>query len=217
MFSTDPLFDNFAVSIGLGLGGQPGEILAICALGLPTVMTAVGTTPGRRPLTGSPRKSINHAATATAADCPRPLCEPASTTQSHTTLFFDAPVDRGYSAPSSGSPRHSSKLLRSSTLREALEIPYGGHRPPGWFFRADTDELPRPLLIATNGYDATLYEMRGCCLYSVAGTASSSTDPVKVEPYSRRAWSSGRTGRTWYPPSSMSPCNDPMSIPTGSP
>jgi hypothetical protein len=30
---------------------------------------------------------------------------------------------------------------------------------PGWFFRADIDELPRPLLIATNGYDATLYEM----------------------------------------------------------
>ena len=31
MFSTDPLFDNFAVSIGLGLGGQSGEILATCA------------------------------------------------------------------------------------------------------------------------------------------------------------------------------------------
>jgi hypothetical protein len=28
MFSTDPLFDNFAVSIGLGMGSQPGEIVA---------------------------------------------------------------------------------------------------------------------------------------------------------------------------------------------
>jgi hypothetical protein len=31
MFFTDPLFDNFALSIGLGLGGLSGEILATCA------------------------------------------------------------------------------------------------------------------------------------------------------------------------------------------
>jgi hypothetical protein len=31
MFPADPLFDKFAVSIGLGLGGQAGEILATCA------------------------------------------------------------------------------------------------------------------------------------------------------------------------------------------
>ena len=49
---------------------------------------------------------------------------------------------------------------------------------------------------------------RRCLPYTVAGTASSSTDPVRVEPCSSRAWSSGRTGRTWYPPLSMSPCND---------
>ncbi len=31
LFFTDPLFEEFAVSIGLGLGGQLGEVAAICA------------------------------------------------------------------------------------------------------------------------------------------------------------------------------------------
>jgi hypothetical protein len=31
LFFTDPLFEDFAVSLGLGLGGQLGEVAAICA------------------------------------------------------------------------------------------------------------------------------------------------------------------------------------------
>jgi hypothetical protein len=31
LFFTDPLFEEFTVSLGLGLGGQLGEIAAICA------------------------------------------------------------------------------------------------------------------------------------------------------------------------------------------
>src|SRR4051795_4352577 len=31
LFFADPLFENFAVSFGLGLGGQLGEVAAICA------------------------------------------------------------------------------------------------------------------------------------------------------------------------------------------
>ena len=31
LFFTDPLFEDFAVSLGLGLGGQLCEVAAICA------------------------------------------------------------------------------------------------------------------------------------------------------------------------------------------
>jgi pimeloyl-ACP methyl ester carboxylesterase len=41
---------------------------------------------------------------------------------------------------------------------EAIEIPFEGARMPGYLFRAEAGER-RPLLIATNGYDATIYEM----------------------------------------------------------
>ncbi|MCT0224021.1 alpha/beta fold hydrolase [Synechococcus sp. CS-1328] len=41
---------------------------------------------------------------------------------------------------------------------EAVEIPYEGTSLPGYFHRADDSGLPRPTLIATNGYDATVHE-----------------------------------------------------------
>ncbi|MCT0230168.1 alpha/beta fold hydrolase [Synechococcus sp. CS-1324] len=43
-------------------------------------------------------------------------------------------------------------------LVEAVEIPYEGTSLPGYFHRADDSGRPRPLLIATNGYDATVDE-----------------------------------------------------------
>lgn len=42
---------------------------------------------------------------------------------------------------------------------ERLEIAFDGARMPAYLFRASGGTEPRPLLIATNGYDATLYEL----------------------------------------------------------
>ena len=41
---------------------------------------------------------------------------------------------------------------------EALEIPFEGARLPAYLFRAPGADGPRPLLIATSGYDSTIYE-----------------------------------------------------------
>jgi pimeloyl-ACP methyl ester carboxylesterase len=41
---------------------------------------------------------------------------------------------------------------------EAVEIPFEGTNLPGYFHRADESGKPRPTLISTNGYDATVHE-----------------------------------------------------------
>ena len=41
---------------------------------------------------------------------------------------------------------------------EPIEIPYEGTTLPGWLFRPSSNPEPTPLLIATSGYDSTLYE-----------------------------------------------------------
>ena len=42
---------------------------------------------------------------------------------------------------------------------EPVEIPYEGTTLPGYFYRVDDTGQPRPTLIATNGYDATVQGM----------------------------------------------------------
>jgi pimeloyl-ACP methyl ester carboxylesterase len=42
---------------------------------------------------------------------------------------------------------------------EPVEIPYEGTTLPGYFYRVDNSGQPRPTLIATNGYDATVQVM----------------------------------------------------------
>ncbi len=42
---------------------------------------------------------------------------------------------------------------------EPIEIPYEGTTLPGYFYRVDDSGQPRPTLIATNGYDATVQGM----------------------------------------------------------
>jgi len=221
MFSTDPLFDNLAMSFGLGLGGQPGEILATCA-GITDGddsgwYDAWSATADRLTAEADRSLAAGHRS-ATARD-----------TNLRSSLYYAIAYHPLFGAPAdprilSAFQRQSEAFVKAAALLnppgEPLEIPYEDTTLPGWFFSANTDELPRPLLIATNGYDATLHEMyvaqalpavqRGwnCLVFD---------GPVRVEPCSNRAWLSGLIGRTSYPLSSISPCNDPMSIPTGSP
>jgi hypothetical protein len=42
---------------------------------------------------------------------------------------------------------------------EPVEIPYEGTTLPGYFYRVDDSARPRPTVIATNGYDATVQGM----------------------------------------------------------
>ena len=42
---------------------------------------------------------------------------------------------------------------------EPVEIPYGGTTLPGYFYRIDDADRPRPTLVATNGYDSTIQEL----------------------------------------------------------
>ncbi|KZN24372.1 hypothetical protein A4G99_08170 [Haladaptatus sp. R4] len=42
---------------------------------------------------------------------------------------------------------------------EPVEIPYEGTTLPGYFYRVDGSDTPRPTVIATNGYDSTIQEM----------------------------------------------------------
>ena len=42
---------------------------------------------------------------------------------------------------------------------EPIEIPYEDTTLPGYFYRVDGSDQPRPTVIATNGYDSTIQEM----------------------------------------------------------
>src|SRR5262249_57179677 len=48
--------------------------------------------------------------------------------------------------------------VRDDPAVEAVEIPFEETSLPGYFHRADESGRPRPTLIATNGYDATVHE-----------------------------------------------------------
>ena len=42
---------------------------------------------------------------------------------------------------------------------ERIQIPYEGTQLPGYFFRVDADETPRPTVLLTGGYDGTAEEL----------------------------------------------------------
>jgi pimeloyl-ACP methyl ester carboxylesterase len=73
--------------------------------------------------------------------------------------LFAAPVDARLVAAfdrESEAFRHAA--ARMTPPVEAVEIHFEGTSLPAWFYRADETGRPRPLLIATNGYDATVHE-----------------------------------------------------------
>jgi dienelactone hydrolase len=73
--------------------------------------------------------------------------------------LFGAPVDvRLVEAFDREAKAFARTAARMGPAVEAVEIPYEGTSLPGYFHRADDKGQPRPTVIATNGYDATVHE-----------------------------------------------------------
>ena len=73
--------------------------------------------------------------------------------------LFGAPADaRLVAAFDREAEAFARAAARMSPTVEAVEIPYEGTSLPGYFHRADDSGQPRPTVIATNGYDATVHE-----------------------------------------------------------
>ena len=159
LFFTDPLFEDFAVSLGLGLGGQLGEVAAICAR------------------IGEGDDDAWYTAWSAAADRLAEEADHAAgrghhigarETYARASLYyalsyhplFGSPVDpRLLTAFRKQSEVFAKAAAAADPPGEAIEIPFENTTLPTYFFRADDDAEPGPLLIATNGYDATIFEM----------------------------------------------------------
>jgi pimeloyl-ACP methyl ester carboxylesterase len=73
--------------------------------------------------------------------------------------LFAAPVDPRLVASFDREAEAFRKAAaRMSPPVEAVEIPFEGTSLPGYFHRADESGTPRPTLLSTNGYDATIHE-----------------------------------------------------------
>jgi pimeloyl-ACP methyl ester carboxylesterase len=159
LFFTDPLFEDFAVSLGLGLGGQLGEVAAICA--------QIGEGDDDAWYARWSAAADRLAEEADHAAARRHLVGAGETYQRASLYYavsyhplFGAPVDpRLLTAFGKQSEVFAKVAAATDPAGEALEIPYENTSLPGYFFRADHGTEPGPLLIATNGYDATLFEM----------------------------------------------------------
>ena len=75
-------------------------------------------------------------------------------------FLFGTPVDRRLVE---GFDREVGAFLKAAALFEPpiepVEIPYGETTLSGYFYRVDGSGRPRPTVIATNGYDATVQRM----------------------------------------------------------
>jgi pimeloyl-ACP methyl ester carboxylesterase len=159
MFFTDPLFEDFAVSLGLGLGGQIGEVATICGqIGEgddDAWYTAWSTHADRLVEQADQASARRHRVGARETYLRASLYYAVSYHP-----IFGVPVDpRLLTAFGKQSEVFAKAAALADPPGEALDIPFGGTTLPGYFFPADANARPGPLLIATNGYDATLFEM----------------------------------------------------------
>ncbi len=159
MLSTDPLFDNLAYALGLGLGGAPGEVIAACAGvadGDDDGWYDSWCTTADRLVTVADRSVAGGHRSAAARDTYLRACGYYAIAYHP---LYGAPIDDRVRA---GFARQTDAFARANALLdprgEPLEIPFEGTTLPGWFFRPAPTPEPRPLLIVTNGYDATLHE-----------------------------------------------------------
>jgi pimeloyl-ACP methyl ester carboxylesterase len=167
LFFSDALHEDFAATTALGLvsrgGGEPGEIIATCAL-----ITD-----------GDDASWYEHwCATADGIVAAAGASESAGCEVSAREGFWRAAAYYGVAAhPLFGSPvdarlteafaRQRSAFERGIALLERppepLAVPLDGATVPGWFFSAG--DGARPLIVATNGYDAGMPEQfLGCAL-----------------------------------------------------
>lgn len=165
LFFSDPLQEDFAATLALGQvshgGGEPGEIVATCAL------IADGDDASWYENWSATAGRVLAAAEESAA---------AGAQVSAREAFWRAAAYYGVALhPLFGSPvdgrlveafgRQRSAFERGIALLERppepVTVPLDGATIPGWFFSAG--EGIRPLLVATNGYDAGMPELfLGC-------------------------------------------------------
>jgi pimeloyl-ACP methyl ester carboxylesterase len=158
VYSTDPLFEDFALAFG-ELGGQRGELTAASA-GI-----ADGDDAGwNRSFSALADRLCEEADGSLAAG------HPAGARHAYlrASVYYSVGYHPLYGSPmdpalKEGFRRQTVAFAKAAALAdppgESVEIPYEGTTLPGWLFRPAGGGDPRPLLIATDGYDSTLYEM----------------------------------------------------------
>jgi alpha-beta hydrolase superfamily lysophospholipase len=163
IFFRDPLFEDFATSFGLGLassgGSEPGEVQATCS----TIKEgddgswydAWRGAADRLAAAGEESENSGHAVSAREAYLRASLYYSLAYHP-----LFGTPVDPRLLE---AFRRQRSAFDRAARLfdppGQAFDIPFQGARLPAYLFLAPGARRPGPLLIATNGYDATIYEM----------------------------------------------------------
>ena len=163
LFFQDPLFEDFTVSLGLGLashgGPELGVVQATCA-GIvdgdeESWYTAWSATADRLVQEGDASAQGGHAVSARESYLRACVCYSAAYHP-----LFGAPVDPRLLE---AFRRQRAAFEKAAALieppGERLAIGFEGAELPAYLFRAPGAAAPRPLLIATNGYDATIYEM----------------------------------------------------------
>ena len=163
LFFEDPLFEDFAVSLGLGLashgGLELGEVQSTCVRIVDgdddSWYSAWSATADRLVQAGETSAQGGHGVSAREAYLRACVCYSAAYHP-----LFGAPVAARLLAAFG---RQREAFDRAAALMEppgeALEVRFEGARMPAYLFRAPGAGGRRPLVIATNGYDATIYEM----------------------------------------------------------
>jgi pimeloyl-ACP methyl ester carboxylesterase len=163
LFFQDPLFEDFTVSLALGLashgGPELGEVQATCA-GIVDAdedswYSAWCATADRLVQAGDACAQGGHGVSARESYLRACVCYSAAYHP-----LFGAPVDPRLLE---AFRRQRAAFDKAAALMESpgerLAIGFEGAELPAYLFRAPGAAAPRPLLIATNGYDATIYEM----------------------------------------------------------
>ncbi|MBD0283294.1 MAG: alpha/beta fold hydrolase [Thermoleophilaceae bacterium] len=162
LFFDDPLFEEFTSTLALGLashgGAELGEVQAACA-GIVdgddrSWFEAWRATADRLVETGDACAAGGHRVSASESYLRASLYYALA----YHPLFGAPPDPRLLDAFGSQRAAFDKAAALLEPAGEAVEIDFEGASSPGYLFRAVPGER-RPLLIATNGYDATIYEM----------------------------------------------------------
>jgi alpha-beta hydrolase superfamily lysophospholipase len=162
LFFDDPLFEEFTSTLALGLashgGAELGEVQATCARIVDgddqSWFEAWRATADRLVGTGDACAAGGHRVSASECYLRASLYYALA----YHPLFGAPPDPRLLDAFGSQRAAFDKAAALLEPAGEAVAIDFEGASLPGYLFRAVQGER-RPLLIATNGYDATVYEM----------------------------------------------------------
>ena len=161
LFFDDPLFEEFTSTLALGLashgGAELGEVQATCARiangNDESWFAAWRATADRLVEAGDDSATGGHRVSARESYLRASLYYALA----YHPLFGSPPDARMLDAFGSQRAAFDKAAALLEPAGEALEIDFEGARLPAYLFRAEGKR--RPLLIATNGYDGTIYEM----------------------------------------------------------